>query len=917
MGGSGTSGTITVSGVQPAGCRWTASSATSWITLSFGTSGVLGGTVGYTIGPNSSINQRAGSIVVSGTTFPVTQSGASCTTSLSPGSTTISAQGGTGTVTVLAPEGCAWNPAPNAPWITITSSTGTGNGFAGYSVAPNTSPVSRISTITIGTANFTITQSGFSCSYSLSPSSASLGVAGGAGTFTVNTGETCQWTATPNNPEWLTVTANSSGPGPKAVSYNVLPNPNASSRTGTISVGSATFTVTQSASCGITLSPSQTSVTYTATSGTIRVTTNLNSCEWAAASDSTWLTISGTASGVGSGEVRYSVAANTASTPRTGTIAIGNQVFVVTQLASNCSTTLSTYVVGVPAAGGPGRIDVVSNCAWTATTNVNWLNITSGASGATNGSVIYSVARNPEPNFRSAIITIGGVTATIRQDGTPPTGGCTLALSPASTGMGSAGGSGTVRVLTDDGCAWAATPAVTWIAITTGTSGTGNGDVAFTAAANPTPNQRSGTITIGGQTFTVIQEGTACTYSIAPRSADFPAAGGGGTIDVTSACNWSASSNRTWILITGGASGTGNGSVTYTVSANNSVQPRSGIVTAAGQTFNVTQNGVACTVTLSGKAASLPVQGGSGTFAVTGTSGCDWSATTDASWLKVTWAAAGGSGTVYYTGDPNAAPGARTAQINVAGQYFAVEQAFGPLVATGGVVNAASYTAPPVSPGLIVTVFGTVMGPATLATLQLTPDQTGITKELEGTRILFDDTPAPMVYTSAGQVSAVVPYSVAGKTSTVMTVEYKGVKSNAVQLPVAAAAPAIFTLNASGSGPGAILNQNNTVNSTANPAARNQVIQIFATGEGETTPEGVDGRLMPGNALARPKLPVTVRIGNIDAPVTYAGSAPGLVAGVIQINARIASNAPLGDAVPVVLTIGGVQSPAGVTLVIR
>jgi len=75
--------------------------------------------------------------------------------------------------------------------------------------------------------------------------------------------------------------------------------------------------------------------------------------------------------------------------------------------------------------------------------------------------------------------------------------------------------------------------------------------------------------------------------------------------------------------------------------------------------------------------------------------------------------------------------------------------------------------------------------------------------------------------------------------------------------------------------------------------------------------------LVPGNALARPKLPVTVRIGNVDAPVVYAGSAPGLVAGLIQINARIANNTPLGDAVPVVISIGGVQSQPGVTMVIR
>jgi uncharacterized protein (TIGR03437 family) len=744
-----------------------------------------------------------------------------------------------------------------------------------------------------------------------------VGAAGGAGAFTVTAPDTCQWTAVSNAPDWLAITAGSTGTGTAPVSYNAAVNLGASSRTGTISVSTATFTLTQSAACSVTLSPAQITVSASAGSGTIRVTTNLQTCERPAYSDSAWLTITSGASDVGSGEVRYSYTANNSALPRTGSITIGSQTFIVTQIGSNCTISLSTTFASVPNTGGPGRVDVVTNCSWTASTDVNWIVITSGTSGTTNGSVIYQVARNPNPQPRSGIITIGGMQVVISQAATAQSGACNYAIAPVQGSLTAAGGTGQIAVTVEEGCTWSAATTVPWITITTGASGAGNGEVGYAAAANTSPSQRRGTIVIAGLTFTLVQEGTACTYALSPRSATFLAEGGTGSATVTSPCTWSAGSNRNWIAITTGSPGTGDGSFSYAVAANNSAVARSGAISVAGLTLDVSQSGLPCRVTLAKLSASLGAPGGSGTFGVTGTAGCDWTASSDAPWLKVTWAAVGGSGTVYYTAEANTSPGPRSARISVLDQVFALSQESGPVVASTGVVNGASFARTSLAPGLIVTVFGTMMGPEKLASYALTPDRTAIATELAGTRVLFGGVPAPILYTSAGQLSAIVPYAVAGQSSTRLVVEYNGVRSNAVDLPVAASAPAIFTLNASGTGQGAILNQNNTVNSTAAPAARNSVVQIFATGEGETTPDGLDGLLVPASAATRPKLPVTVRIGNVDATVTYAGSAPGMVAGLIQINARIAANAPLGDAVPVVVTIGGVASQPGVTMVVR
>jgi uncharacterized protein (TIGR03437 family) len=917
VGGNGGAGAITVTGVSPTGCKWTAASDTPWISISFGSSGVLGGTVGYTVNPNPSVNQRVGSITVSGRVFQITQTGASCSTSLPSSSTTFNASGGSGSFTVSTAEGCSWSAQASVSWIGITSGTGSGMGTVRFTVAANAGASIRFGAISVGTATFTVTQSGFSCSYSVSPSSASAGSAGGAGTFTVNAPAGCTWTATSNNPDWLSVTSGASGSGTAPAGYNALANTGAGSRTGTISVGTATFTVSQPASCGITLSPAQMTVTAGATTGMIRVTANLNSCERPAYSDSAWLTITSGANDIGSGEIGYKVTANTSPAPRTGNVFVGAQVFTLTQIAPNCTTSLSANFVSMPNTGGQGRINIASTCSWTAAADVNWIRFTSATSGAANGYVTFTVAQNLDPQPRSASIAIGDQVVSIRQDGTPQSTTCTYSISPATWSLPAGGGSGTVAVTVDDGCTWSATTATPWITITSAAAGSGNGEIAYAAAANTAASQRQGAIVIAGKTFTLDQAGTACTYSIAPRSASFPSSGGSGTIDVTSPCTWGASSNRNWIAIAGGATGTGNGTAAYTVAANGSVQSRGGVITVAGLAFNVSQTGVSCTVTLAKTSAGMAAPGGSGTFGVTGTNGCDWSATTGAEWLDVSWAGVDGSGTVYYTAKANGAAAPRSAQINVAGQFFTLTQEFGPVVASAGVVNAASFARTPASPGLIVTLFGTVMGPDQLATLELTPDRTGIAKELAGTKVFFDDVPAPIVYTSAGQVSAIVPYAVADTGATRVVVEYNGTKSNAIQLPVAASAPAIFTINASGAGQGAILNQNNNVNSATSPAGRNTVVQIFATGEGLTDPAGVDGRLTPANVTVRPKLPVTVRIGNIDAPVTYAGSSPGLVAGLIQINARIAANAPLGDAVPVVISVGGVPSQPGVTMVIR
>jgi uncharacterized protein (TIGR03437 family) len=207
------------------------------------------------------------------------------------------------------------------------------------------------------------------------------------------------------------------------------------------------------------------------------------------------------------------------------------------------------------------------------------------------------------------------------------------------------------------------------------------------------------------------------------------------------------------------------------------------------------------------------------------------------------------------------------------------------------------------------------MGPDAGAALRLTAAGL-VDTSAGGTRVLFDDVPAPILYASSRQVSVVASYAAGSGGRTRVQVEYQGTRSAPVEVQVAESAPGVFTLNSTGVGPGAILNEDGRVNSAENAAARGSVVVIYATGEGQTSPAGVDG-LVTGTTLRHPVLPVRVTMGGQEAQVLYAGSAPGLVSGVLQVNARVPAGVSPGRAVPVVVTVGRASSQAGVTVAVR
>jgi hypothetical protein len=258
-------------------------------------------------------------------------------------------------------------------------------------------------------------------------------------------------------------------------------------------------------------------------------------------------------------------------------------------------------------------------------------------------------------------------------------------LTPARLTLAAAGGPGSVSVSALNGASWNAVSNAPWISLTGNSSGTGDGSIGFNVATNTSTTQRTGTISIGGLLFTVIQPGIVCQLSLSSSNASVGSTAASGNVNVTVApgCAWAASSNVAWASISpASGNGNGNGSVVYNVQANTGAA-RSGILTIAGVNFTLNQaaaatsgGGSSCSVT-PGIARKLMIAGASTKgLNLTASAGCAWTVTSsDPSWLTVSPASGSGNATVNFTAAANSATTSRSAKLTVGGKTVDVIQA--------------------------------------------------------------------------------------------------------------------------------------------------------------------------------------------------------------------------------------------------
>jgi hypothetical protein len=351
-------GELTVRVSTLTGCSWTAHSTADWVAVADGAQGGGTGTVRFHVSANTGAERTAG-LTVADLPFALTQSSASsgpppapspppapptCTVTIAPESRTIDAGGGDGTVSVTAGATCDWTASSNAAWITIASGgSGSGNGQVRYSVAPHTGTSSRTGTVTIAGRTHTVTQPAPpmpppACTFAIAPESRTMDADGGDGTVSVTAGATCDWTAS-SDAEWITIVSGADGRGNGQVRYTVTANPGTSGRTGTVTIARRTHTVTQPAApappappptCTFTIAPESHAMDASGGDGTVTVTAGAT-CDWTASSQAPWITVTSGASGRGNGQVRYTVAPNSSSMPREGTLLVAGLSHTVRQ----------------------------------------------------------------------------------------------------------------------------------------------------------------------------------------------------------------------------------------------------------------------------------------------------------------------------------------------------------------------------------------------------------------------------------------------------------------------------------------------------------------------------------------------------------------------------------------------------------
>ena len=609
-----------------------------------------------------------------------------CQVALSASLTAIDATGGAGTIRVATQPECAWTAATEANWISaVTPASGQGSGEVAFQVPANPTTASRQGDIVINDSHVRIEQAAASCVFEVTPQTTSVDRLGGAGRVTVSTAGGCSWNAT-SQVSWITLTSPASGSGSGTFSYDIAEN-TGPARSGALTVAGQTTLVSQAAGasasppgCTFVLRPTSLAVPVAGGVSTVTVAAGAG-CTWSAASATPWITITSGVTGNGEGTVTINVEPNSAAA-RAGVLSIAGHTFNVTQAGADvCAYTISPASAAIAATGGNGSpvsVSTTAGCAWFATSNASWITVTSGANGSGSGSVGFSVATNTG-GARSETITIAGQSFTVTQ-AAATAASCAYAINPTSQLIGAEGGTGApVAISTTPACAWSATSTASWITVTSGSSGSGGGSVGFSVATN-TGSARTGSITIGSETFIVMQAAAAsCAYAIVPTSQSVGADGGAGTpvaVSATAGCAWTATSNDAWIVNTTG-SGSGSGTVGFTVAANPG-GARTGTLTIAGQTFTVTQAGVAapCTYQITPTSTSMFANGGSTNVLVSTAAGCAWTASvnSNATWLSVISGSSGaGQGTVILGVAANKDE-ARTGTVTIAGQVFTVSQ---------------------------------------------------------------------------------------------------------------------------------------------------------------------------------------------------------------------------------------------------
>jgi hypothetical protein len=278
--------------------------------------------------------------------------------------------------------------------------------------------------------------------------------------------------------------------------------------------------------CSFTTSPTIVQAGHAGGTYTVNFTASDSACNWVVGTTEDWITVTSATRGTGSGAFTITVKPNTGNEARQGRITFRREYVWVDQQAEVCTYTLTRSQYTLPHHNpftlGLGVKTNKPSCSWSIEETADWISVapSSPKSGSGDGNFSLMFTQNTSSASRTADVKIGGATLTITQPGQTSTqttqsstgtgaaaAGCSFNLSRTSHNAGSGNVRGTFSVRAGSGCNWTATTKTGWISIVSGSSGSGNGTVIFTVEANSNNEERTGHISVAGQTFSVIQKG--------------------------------------------------------------------------------------------------------------------------------------------------------------------------------------------------------------------------------------------------------------------------------------------------------------------------------------------------------------------------------------------------------------------------
>ena len=347
------------------------------------------------------------------------------------------------------------------------------------------------------------------------------------------------------------------------------------------------------AACLIALTPDIRTHGYAASTGDVSVVT-ADLCPWGVVNTNTWIALVTPGAGIGSGAFTYRLDPNPVPLSRTGLVLVADQVLTLIQRPFACTLSLTPdfRLHGYGAAVGQMAVTAPDVCDWAATTSASWITLGTPSIGKGNGTLTYGLTANPSSIARTGLVSVADQVFTIAQKGVP----CSFTLSPTDRTHGYAGTSGTISLTAPDGCAWSVVNTNDWVTINSEPVGIGNGNVAYTVAANATLNPRAGNLLIGDQLFALTQNALACSYKVSPLSRTHGFGASTNTITILAAanCTWAVSNSTPWITVltttTVISGGQGLGTVTYSIDANFGAATRIGVIQVGDQLVSLSQS---------------------------------------------------------------------------------------------------------------------------------------------------------------------------------------------------------------------------------------------------------------------------------------------------------------------------------------